>query len=321
MTRERGAVDYLALSRIYDDWIDYPGYALSHDFSRDEYSLRLTRARDGMARAGLDALVITSGTVGQWFTSILEPHEWHDRCPARMAMFVLTPDDDCLYMTPTAGGEHYNTTRRSTWVSQIRGIAERAEWPRTEIWDVRQLPSIFADLGLERSRLGFELGDRSAKVAALEMVKAHADQKDSLIEVANFILLGTPEGFESLVLLKVLATIELLDSVEQEARRDFVTPIGVEWPVARRSGHASLMNDDGQVKDPRRRGTGRLCGSARWIADGREGGLTGLVGDVHTLRPSDDQNADPAAHDRLVGDCHVPVEGIGELKKERIAWL
>ena len=152
-------MDYDELGRIYEWWVDYPGYPLEHDFTREEYVLRLRRAREEMARVNLDALVITSSAVGQWFTSAREPHEWHDRCQARSTWFILTHDDDYLYMSPTAHGEHFNTTRRSTWVSHIRGIAERSTWPRTEIWAIEQMPGIFKALGLERGRLGFELGD------------------------------------------------------------------------------------------------------------------------------------------------------------------
>jgi Xaa-Pro aminopeptidase len=113
-----------------------------------------------MAEAGLDALVVTSGAVGQWFTSRLEPHEWHDRCQSRSAWFVLTEDRDVLFMTPTAAGEHFNTTRRSTWVTEIAGIAERTDVPnRVEIWALEQIPMFLADLGVSSGQLGFELGD------------------------------------------------------------------------------------------------------------------------------------------------------------------
>jgi Xaa-Pro aminopeptidase len=152
-------IDYRRLAALHEHWLDHPGYALEPDFPREEYELRLARARERMAAARLDALVITSGAVGQWFTSALEPHEWHDRCPARTAWFILTPDGDHLYMTPTTAGEHFNTTRRTTWVTHIRAIVERTTWPRHEIWDLAQMPALFADLGLDRSRLGFELGD------------------------------------------------------------------------------------------------------------------------------------------------------------------
>ena len=151
--------DYAELSQAYTAWIDYPTYDLEHDFSREEYQLRLERAREAMAQESLDALVITSSTIGRWFTSLHEPHEWHDRCQARSAWFILTPTDDYLYMTPTACGEHFSTTRRSTWVTHIQAIVERAHWPRYEIWDIRQMPWVFGELGLERGRLGFELGD------------------------------------------------------------------------------------------------------------------------------------------------------------------
>jgi len=147
------------LSRIYESWIDYPGYPLEPDFSFDEYALRLARARELMERENLDALVVTSSEIGRWFTGRLEPHEWHDLCPVRSAWYILTHESDYLYMTPTAGGEHFNTTRRCTWVTHIRGIVERTEWPRWEIWNIEQMPRVFDELGLSRGRLGFELGD------------------------------------------------------------------------------------------------------------------------------------------------------------------
>ncbi|MBV9544501.1 MAG: M24 family peptidase [Chloroflexi bacterium] len=97
-----------------------------------------------MARANLDALVITSSAVGQWFTSFREPHEWHDICQSRSAWYILTHTGDYLYMTPTAGGEHFNTTRRSTWVTNIRSIVERSVSPRHEIWDIHdQVVDVF----------------------------------------------------------------------------------------------------------------------------------------------------------------------------------
>ena len=152
-------IDHARLARLHEHWIDLPGYPLEPDFPREEYELRIARARTRMRAAGLDALVITSGAVGQWFTSALEPHEWHDRCQSRSAWYILTPDGDYLYMTPTTAGEHFNTTRRSTWVTHIRAIVERTTWPRHEIWDLDQMPGVFAELGLSRARLGFELGD------------------------------------------------------------------------------------------------------------------------------------------------------------------
>src|SRR5581483_3996371 len=145
--------DYAGDAHLSDRWIDYPGYPLERDFSREEYDLRLSRARALMAAADLDALVITSSAVGRWFTSRHEPHEWHDQCQARSTWYILTQTGDYLYMPPTTAGEHFNTTRRSTWVTNIRAIVERVPWPRTELWGLEQLPIVFADLGLQRSRL------------------------------------------------------------------------------------------------------------------------------------------------------------------------
>ncbi len=153
------ALDFPHLAQAHLAAVDAPGFPLTPDFPQEEYLLRVARARAELRKAGLDALVITSSAVGHWFTNALEPHEWHDQCSARSAWYILTDRDDLLLMTATAGGEHFNTTRRSTWVSRIGAIVERAEAPRWETWDIGQIPPILAELGLARGRLGFELGD------------------------------------------------------------------------------------------------------------------------------------------------------------------
>ena len=43
----------------------YPGYPVERDIIKDEYQLRLTRARALMGQENLDALVVTSSAVGQ----------------------------------------------------------------------------------------------------------------------------------------------------------------------------------------------------------------------------------------------------------------
>lgn len=147
------------LRQVHEHWLTYPVYPLPHDFTKGEYDLRVSRARQEMSTQGLDALVVTSSVIGNWFTGRPEPHEWHDLCQARSTWYILTAERDCLFMPPTTGGEHFSTTRRSTWVTDISGIVERAEWPRWELWDVAQIPELFIELGVDRGRLGFELGD------------------------------------------------------------------------------------------------------------------------------------------------------------------
>jgi Xaa-Pro aminopeptidase len=152
-------VDYKDHVHDHERWLTLPGYPLEPDFGESEYRLRLERARALMADAHLDALVITSGLIGHWFTSLAAPNEWHDRCQSRSAWFVLTDTDDVLFMAPTTAGEHMNTTRRATWVTHILPIVERAPWPRVELWDLGQIPQIFERVGIAQGRLGFELGD------------------------------------------------------------------------------------------------------------------------------------------------------------------
>ena len=88
------AMDHAARAHHHDHWIDYPGYPLERDFPEEEYDLRVGRARRLMAEADLDALVITTSAVGHWFTSLLEPHEWHDRCTSRSAWYTARPERD-----------------------------------------------------------------------------------------------------------------------------------------------------------------------------------------------------------------------------------
>jgi Xaa-Pro aminopeptidase len=153
-------MNYADYALGYDETLEYPSYPLEHEFPEEEYDLRVDRARQLMAAADLDALVVTSSIVGQWFTSSHEPHNWHDQTCCRSSWYILTHDGDYLYTTPT-NNHNFNTQRRATWVSEIRPIVERSVWPRVEIWGIDQMPAIFADLGLSRKRLGFELGDNT----------------------------------------------------------------------------------------------------------------------------------------------------------------
>src|SRR5262249_9813861 len=153
-----GRMNYAEHAIVRDETLDYVHYPLAHDFPLEEYQLRVARARTEMAHAGLDALVITTGRVGRWFTGPDEPHSWHGDVPSGSPWSILTPADAYLYMTPT-NNHNFASARRGTWVSEIREIVERTEWPRVEIWGLGQMPGIFASLGLARGRLGFELGD------------------------------------------------------------------------------------------------------------------------------------------------------------------
>ncbi len=61
--------------------------------------------------------------------------------------------------------------------------------------------------------------DRPDVMAARQMIKTNADLQDAFIKIAErFIRLGTPNRFQSLVLLPILAAIELLQGVNQRGR-------------------------------------------------------------------------------------------------------
>ncbi len=151
-------MEYAQYALTDDETLAYPSYPLERDFPKEEYELRIGRARELMVRADLDALVITSSVVGRWFTSAHEPHSWHDQACCRSAWYILTADADYLFATPT-NNHNLNTQRRATWITHVRPLVERSPWPRSEIWGIDQIPPIFHELGLNRKRLGFELGE------------------------------------------------------------------------------------------------------------------------------------------------------------------
>ncbi len=133
---------------------------LGRDFPKEEYALRLKKTRELMLRFGLDALVVCSSDNGRYFTSRDQPHKWHDRVRTRAAFFILTMDDDYLYLTPTHGGENLNTARKRTWVTNIGSVVERHEdKDRLEQWGLEWMTRAFKELRLDKARLGWELGD------------------------------------------------------------------------------------------------------------------------------------------------------------------
>ena len=150
----------IPLDRLFQEYIDAPSLELCRDFPKDEYELRVKRARDLMLEHRLDALVICSSLNGRYFTSGTVPHEWHDRITTRAEFYVLTHDSDHLFLSPTMGGEVLNTARKRTWVTNIGNVVERHEKKsRFEIWSVDGMVKALRDLRLEKARLGWELGD------------------------------------------------------------------------------------------------------------------------------------------------------------------
>ncbi len=149
-----------SLDHLYDGYIDAPSMDLGCDFPREEYELRLGKARALMLQQGLEALIVCSSSNGAYFTSRDQPRKWHDRVQTRAAFFVLTIDSDYLYLTPTHGGENQNTARKRTWVTNIRSVVERHEdRDRVEQWGVEWMVKAFKELKLDTAKLGWELGD------------------------------------------------------------------------------------------------------------------------------------------------------------------
>ncbi|HKM79074.1 MAG TPA: Xaa-Pro peptidase family protein [Candidatus Bathyarchaeia archaeon] len=154
------SLNHTALAHLYDACIDSPSMELGRDFPESEYKLRLKKTRELMSMHGIDALVVTTSTNGSYFTSKDRPHEWHNLCQTRAAFYILTIDNDYLYMTPGLGGEHLNSARRRTWVTNIRSVLERfRDNDRIELWSIEYMVESFKELGLSKARLGWELGD------------------------------------------------------------------------------------------------------------------------------------------------------------------
>jgi hypothetical protein len=73
---------------------------------------------------------------------------------------------------------------------------------------------------------GLEVGDPATpqssgtgRVAAPQVLEAHADLEDPLVEVADGVALGEPLLLERLVLLEELPAVELLDPAPEARRR------------------------------------------------------------------------------------------------------
>lgn len=153
----------VALNHLFAEYIDAPSLEVGRDFPKEEYDLRLKKARDLMLKHGLDALVVCSSANGRYFTSSTIPHEWHDRIPTRAEFYVLTMDGDYVFLSPTMGGEVLNTARKRTWVTNIGNVVERHgrrdRKDRLEIWSVDWMVKNFEEIGLDKAKLGWELGD------------------------------------------------------------------------------------------------------------------------------------------------------------------
>ena len=192
---------YTSYRIAQDPTLEFRQYPLEREFPVEEYALRISRARSLMPEAGIDALVVTSSAVGQWFTGTMEPHSWHDKASSRCTWYVLTADRDYLYITPT-NNHNFATSRRMTWVSEVREIVERTAWPRVEIWDLSQIPEIFSELGLETSRLGFELGDtmtlgiNTNDFLALKQLMPNAALVDASPMIRHLMAVQTPLEIE-----------------------------------------------------------------------------------------------------------------------------
>ncbi len=147
-------------SAIFSAGIDWPTAPLEPEMSLVEYVLRVARAREWMVDRDLDALVVMSSRHGRHFTGDIEPHEWHDRCPARATWYLLTQTEDHIWLNPGMSGEHFSSARRMTHITHLHAMVERGETAdRIEVWDVRQLAVSLTELGLNTRTLGFELGD------------------------------------------------------------------------------------------------------------------------------------------------------------------
>ncbi|HKS92385.1 MAG TPA: Xaa-Pro peptidase family protein [Tepidiformaceae bacterium] len=242
MTSYADPVDFVHPRRLHEPWLTFPAYPLLHELTKDEYDLRVRRARREMADHSLDALVITSSAVGGWFTGRMEPHEWHDVCQARSTWYILTHDRDFLLMPPTTGGEHFSTTRRSSWVTEISGVVEWTEWPRWELWALEQIPGVFVELKVDRGRLGFELGDCMTlgitvnDFLRLRELLPHAEFVDGAPAIRRLMSIHTPDEIDR-VRRACTAAVWMHEQVPQVLRRGMTERAFVDELARRFAGH------------------------------------------------------------------------------------
>ena len=65
---------------------------------------------------------------------------------------------------------------------------------------------------------------RSVVIQPLDVVQAHADLQDALIETPHITTFLTPQVFQGFMLREEVAAVELRDTAQQQPRRWLVTP-------------------------------------------------------------------------------------------------
>jgi hypothetical protein len=84
--------------------------------------------------------------------------------------------------------------------------------------------------GAQVGYASFEVVYCPTVVAQPELVEAHTNAEDALVEVADWAGFQDPKLFERLVLLEVFATVELFEARVEERRRGFVARPGQVGP-------------------------------------------------------------------------------------------
>ncbi len=133
-------------------------------------------------------------------------------------------------------------------------------WPRREIWALEQMPRIFAELGLERGRLGFELGDcmtlgiNTNDFLALRELMLRAQLVDGSTVICRLMSIHTP--WEIACVRKACeATVWIYAQIRgvlrpDLAEREFVDALGVAFAGHFGDGYAYQVGGLWDVRNP-----------------------------------------------------------------------
>ena len=117
------------------------------DFPHAEFEQRLARAQAGMARDGLDALLLTTEPELRWFTGFLTEF-WHS--PTRPWFLVVPLAGKPIAVIPAIGAP----LMARTWIDDIRSW----ESPRPDDEGISLLLATLREVGADGGRIGLPMG-------------------------------------------------------------------------------------------------------------------------------------------------------------------
>ena len=118
-----------------------------NDFAPEEYQRRLAGLRELMAQSNMDAVLINTDSNHRYFSG----HATHRWTHKYTALFVLLPleSEPVLIVTPIEA----SMCREDSWIENIRTFN-----PEHTLQGVDTITDVVRELGLEKGRIGAELG-------------------------------------------------------------------------------------------------------------------------------------------------------------------